>query len=98
MELSTDVEVSTHPHGAATSRPGAVVLAAREAQHGARRYEGVAGQTDAGKAQGPPQGDHGEVSVEVDRVGEVGLVLQEERDASKELRMKSAAVEVMQIM
>ena len=80
MELPTDVEVSTHVHGAALS-PAAVVLAAREAQHGARLHDAVFPQTDAGLVQGPPQGDHREVSVEVDRLAEVKVALQEERDA-----------------
>ena len=80
MELPADVEVSTHPHGAAPAIVG--VLAARESQHGARLHEGVVAQTDAGHLQGPPQGDHREVPVEVDRVVEAKAVIQEERDAS----------------
>ena len=79
MELPTDVEVSFHVHGAAIT-PAAVVLAAREAQHGARLHEGVA-QTDAGRVQGPPRGDHRELPVEVDRFAEEKAALQEERDA-----------------
>ena len=81
MEVPTDVEVSSHAHGAA--RTEAVgVLAAREAQHGARLHDAVAEQIDAGTVQGP-QGDHREVSVEVDRLVEVKALLQEERDASR---------------
>ena len=110
MELPTDVEVSKHVHRAAIAGVP-VVLAAREAQHGARLHEAVAHHMDAGVAQGPPQGDHREVSVEVDRLAEAKVVLQEERDALRgifwgqdgqrwpqalELRMKSAVV--MRIM
>ena len=84
VELPTDVEVSSHPHGAATTP---AVLAAREAQHGARLHEAVAvavaQKNDAGLAQGP-QGDHREVPVEVDCLLEVKAVIQEERDASGE--------------
>ena len=82
VELPTDVQASKHPHGAA--RSPAVALAAREAQHGARLHEAVATQTDAGQVQGPPQGDHCEVPVEVDRLAEGKAVIQEERDASGE--------------
>ena len=82
MEMPTDVEVSTH-HGAART-VGVVVLAAREAQHGARLHEGVAVQNDAGLVQGL-QGDHREVPVEVDGLVEANALLQEERDASGEL-------------
>ena len=79
MELPTDVEVSDHVHGAAIT---SIVLAAREAQHGARLHEGISARSaDAGLVQGP-QGDHREVSVEVDGLPEVKAVLQEERDAS----------------
>ena len=81
MELPTDVEVSSHLHGAAITPATVVVLAAREAQHGARLHEGVE-QLDAGKVQGPPHSDHREVPVEVDRLQEAKAVLQEERDAS----------------
>ena len=87
MELPTDVEVSAHPHGAAP--PLVVVLAAREAQHRARRYEGPA-QMDAGIVQGP-QGDHREVPVEVDRLLEDKVVLQEERDASGDFLLSRLA-------
>ena len=84
VELPADVEVSTHMHGAASSITVAVgVLAAREVQHGARLHEDVAAQIDAGTVQGPPQGDHREVSVEVDRLPEPKVVLQEECDASE---------------
>jgi len=84
VELPTDVEVSTHAHGAALSIAAVVgVLAAREAQHGVRLHEAVAQKTDAGHLQGPPQGDHREVPVEVDRVVEPKAMLQEERDASR---------------
>ena len=80
MELPTGVEVSRHGHGAARS---VVVLAAREAQHGARLHEAVVAQNDAGLVQGLPHSDHREVPVEVDRVVEVKALLQEERDASQ---------------
>ena len=84
MELPTDVEAIIHVHGAARrSVAVVVVLAAREAQHGARLHEGVAAQKDAGISQGPPHSDDREVSVEVDRVVEANVVLQEERDASR---------------
>ena len=83
VELPTDVEVSIHVHGAART-VAVVVLAAREMQHGARLHEGVALQTDAGRAQGPLQGDHREVPMEVDRVEEGKAAIQEERDASRE--------------
>jgi len=83
VELPTDVEVSRHAHGAAIAiQAMAVVLAAREAQHGARLHQGVIPHTDAGLVEGP-QGDHREVPVEVDRVAEVKAVLQEERGASR---------------
>ena len=85
MELPTDVEVSAHVHGAAP----VIVLAAREAQHGAPLHEGVA-RTDAGKVQGP-QGDHREVPVEVDRVAEVKAFLQEERDALRGILLSRRA-------
>ena len=86
MELPTDVEVSRHVHGAAppAAAPPAVVLAAREAQHGARLHEAAPAQTDAGIAQRPPHGHHREVSVEVDGLVEGKAVIQEERDASGE--------------
>ena len=83
MELPTDIEVSKHVQGAAPTNP-AVVLAAREAQHGARLHEGVAAQLHAGIVRGPPQGDHREVPVEVDRLAEPkAAVIQEEREASR---------------
>ena len=80
VELPTDVEVSIRNGHGAAAIPRVVVLAAREAQHGWWLHEAVAAQTDAGIFQGS-QGDHREVSVEVDRVEEVKAVLQEERDA-----------------
>ena len=82
VELPADVEVSRHEHSAAPT-VGVAVLAAREAQHGARLHEAVFPQTDAGTVQGPPQGDHRKVSVEADGLVEAKAVLQEERDASR---------------
>ena len=82
VELPTDIEASRHVHGAAIASPAVGVLAAREAQHGVRLHDAVFAQTDADLAQGP-QGDHREVSVEVDRVAELKAFLQEERGASE---------------
>ena len=86
MDVPTDVEVSSHPHGAAAKTRSAAVVAAREAQHGVGLHEAVSPHKNAGIVQGPPHGDHREVPVEVDRRLDVKVFLQEERDACGEPR------------